>query len=77
MFSKPPRHRTPDFFIAAAATSVAQPAVSCRRPRAAVVTLSSAVRDPGDRFDSAITTHKGSRLRRHANRLVINIFPKY
>lgn len=67
----------PSFFIAAAAASVAQPAASCMRPRAAVVTLSSAVQGPGDRFAPAIVTHTGSRLQRHANRLLINIFPKY
>lgn len=45
-FSKPRRHRTPEFSITAAAASVAQPAESCRRPRAAVVTPPSAVQGP-------------------------------
>ncbi|KAG6365373.1 hypothetical protein INS49_006984 [Diaporthe citri] len=46
-FSKPPRQRTPEFFIAAAAASVTQPAESCRRPPAAVVTPPTAVQGPG------------------------------
>lgn len=60
-FSKPPRHRTPEFFIAAAAASVAQPAGSCRRPLGRLWSrYHSAVQSPGDRSASAMTTHTGA-----------------